>query len=83
MAVKEEIIHLDRLGRKLELDDYVAYSQGNGLHIGCIIKFNPKMVKVKKVKTKETWHSGEYNIYSSQMVKIEGQDALLYVMKTL
>jgi hypothetical protein len=83
MAMKEEIVHLDRLGRKLAVDDYVAYSQGNGLHIGCITKLNPKMVKIKKVRAKETWHSGEYNVYSSECVKIEGQDALLYVMKTL
>jgi hypothetical protein len=83
MAVKEEIVHLDRLGKLLAIDDYVAYSQGNSLHIGLIIKINPKMLKIKKVATKSTWHKGEYNIYPSQTVKIEGSDAMLYVLKTL
>jgi hypothetical protein len=72
--------HRDKLGRKLELGSMVAYAHGNGLHIGKIIKLNPKMIGVQRVSN-EKWGRGQANIYPTDMVLLEGSDVTFYILK--
>lgn len=74
--------HFDKLGNKIELNDVVATAHHNGLMIARVIKLNNKMVKVREFRKEPSrWNSGEYNKYSSEMVRIPGPDATLYILK--
>lgn len=72
--------HKDKLGRKLGLDSMVAYAHGNGLHIGKVVKLNPKMIGVQRISN-ERWGRSEANIYPSEMVLLEGSDVTFYILK--
>lgn len=74
--------HFDKLGNKIELDDVVATAHHNRLIIARVIKLNNKMVKVREFrKSPSRWDPAEYNKYSSEMVKIPGPDATIYILK--
>lgn len=74
--------HFDKLGNKIELDDVVAVAHHNGLMVARVVKLNNKMVKVRPFnKMQSRWSTGEYNKYSSDMVRIPGPDATLYILK--
>lgn len=83
MATKKEIpVHLDILGRPVEVGDFVAVSRSNKLEVSQIIKLMPKMIKVKIVGKSKSWSwKGEENVYSSEAVKIEGPDLTVYLLK--
>lgn len=72
--------HRDKLGRKLGLDSMVAYAHGNGLHIGKVVKLNPKMIGVQRVSN-EKWGRSQANIYPADMVLLEGADVTFYILK--
>ena len=74
--------HFDKLGNKIELDDVVAVAHHYGLMIARVVKLNNKMVKVREFrKTQSRWDPGEYNKYSSEMVRIPGPEATVYILK--
>ena len=82
MAVPNEPQHQDLLGRALSVGDCVVYPQANALHIGTVIKLTPKMVKVKKVKVSPSrWYTGEANKYPSDLVKVEGPEVTMFLLK--
>ena len=68
--------HVDKLGRSLELNHYVAFPQYNSLAIGVVIKLNPKMVKVRKVGSK--W---EQNKYPNDLVVLDSDEMVFYILK--
>lgn len=72
--------HKDKLGRKLAMGSMVAYAHGNGLHIGKVIKLNPKMIGVQRISN-ERWGRSEANIYPTEMVLLEGSDVTFYILK--
>lgn len=72
--------HKDLMGRPLDEGDCVAYPQSNSLVVGTIIKINPKMLKVAAVGSKGYWARGT-NKYPSDLVKLEGEDVTLYLLK--
>lgn len=79
---KVEPQHYDKLGNLLKVNDVVAVAHHNGLMIGRITKINNKMVKVKEFKEiPSRFDPGEYNKYSSEMVKIPDHDDVVYVLK--
>ncbi len=71
--------HVDKLGRPLELNHYVAYPSHNSLEIGVVTKLNPKMVKVKRVGN-ERWRS-EYNKYPQDLVVLDSDEMVFYILK--
>lgn len=75
-------IHKDKLGQNIEKGDCVAYPLSNSLHIGIIIKLNPKMVRVKDIK-KTKWGSSEHNKYSKDFVKITGPAVSMYMLNPI
>ena len=77
---KEEIRHQDLFGQELEIDDCVVYPVSNTMHVGKIIKLNPKMVKVQRVGNKG-WRS-EVNKYPTEVVKVQGTEVKMYLLKS-
>lgn len=76
---KEPISHKDLFGQDLELEDCVVYPVSNTMHVGKVIKLNPKMVKVARVGDKG-WRS-EINKYPSEVVKVQGSEVTMYLLK--
>lgn len=72
--------HKDKLGRPLEVDDYVAYPSSNSLMFGRVIKLNNKMVKVVKVPASKYTDNGS-NKYPYDMIKLEARDMTWYLLK--
>ena len=79
-AKKPQPEHKDKLGRSIELDDYVAYPSRNSLEFGKVIKLNNKMVKVVKVPASAYRDSGS-NKYPHDMVKLEAKEMTWYLLK--
>lgn len=74
--------HFDKLGNKIELDDVVAVAHHNGLMVARVVKLNNKMVKVREFKkVTSRYNTGEHNKYSSDMVRITGPAATVYILK--
>lgn len=75
--------HYDKLGREIKLNDCVAAPYHNSLMIAKVIKLNPKMVKIKKFNTSsKSWHTGEYNKYSDDLVVIDDAAVTVYLLKS-
>ncbi len=72
--------HRDKLGRLIQLDDYVAYPSHNSLQFGKVIKLNNKMIKVIKVPTGKRLDSGS-NKYPNDLVKLDDKDMTFYLLK--
>ncbi len=71
--------HRDKLGRLIQLDDYVAYPSHNSLQFGKVIKLNNKMIKVIKVPVRRL-DSGS-NKYPNDLVKLDDKDMTFYLLK--
>lgn len=76
MVTKAVIEHKDILGRPLVPGDVVAMAHHNSLAVAIIDKLNPKMVKVKRPNS-----SWAQNKYPYDLIKIDGPEAMLYLLK--
>jgi len=74
--------HKDILGKEIDLNDIIAFCQNNSLSIGKIIKINPKMIKVEKLNNNLKYKSS-YNKYPKDVVKIDQQEGILFILKNL
>lgn len=79
-TTKSQPEHKDKLGRPIELEDFVAYPDRNSLEFGRVIKLNNKMVKVVRVPAGKFKDSGS-NKYPHDMVKLEPKDMTFYLLK--
>lgn len=77
---KEIIQHKDLFGQDLEVDDCVVYPVSNTMHVGKIVKLNPKMVKVERVGNKG-WRR-EINKYPTEVVKVQGTEVTMYLLRS-
>jgi hypothetical protein len=73
---KQAIEHRDILDRVIEVGDVVAMAYSNSLAIAIVDKLNPKMVRVKRPNS--TWAQ---NKYPQDLVKIDGPEAMVYLLK--
>ncbi len=80
-TAKEIPVHKDKLGRLIELDDFVAYPQSNSLRVGKITKLNKIMVKVLDITKPGKYKPSEYNKYPHDCVKLEQSDMTWYILK--
>ena len=74
---KEVPVHKDKLGRTIEVGDFVAFPQSNSLELGKITKINPKMVKVLKLPKAKS----DYNKYPSDVVRLDATDMTWFMIK--
>jgi hypothetical protein len=72
--------HPDKLGRELNMGDCVVYPQSNSMIIGTVVKFTPKMITVKMIAS-GGWRGWETRKYSSDVIKIEGPEVTMYLIK--
>ena len=69
-------IHKDLLGRNLEVGNFVvASTHGNDLGVYSIVRMTPKMVRVKKLKSKY-----DRPLYPAQTVKITDEKELTMLL---
>lgn len=80
---KPEIKHYDVFGKELKIGTAVAFSNGNSLSIGEVIKINPKMIRVVEFSKKNSsWrNSAGYLKYPSDMVVVDGPAVTMYLLK--
>ena len=71
--------HKDKLGKLINVDDYVVYPYHNTLSIGRVIKLNNKMVKIVKVPAGKYKDTGT-NKYPIDMVKVNQEDITFYLL---
>lgn len=74
--------HKDKLDQTLMVGDCVAYPIHNALGIGIITKLNPKTLKIVDVSATGFWARGT-NKYPHDVVRLDGQDISLYLLKKL
>ena len=74
---KDVPVHKDKLGRTINVGDFVAYPQSNSLYVGKITKINPKMVKVLTLPKAKYDH----NKYPDDVVKLEPSDMTWFMLK--
>lgn len=73
---KEIPEHKDKLGRILNIGDFVAFPAHNSLEVGIIKKLNPKMIGIGRLKSKWT-----QNKYPEDLIKVEGPEVSIYLLK--
>jgi hypothetical protein len=79
-------MHIDALGRNIEIDDYVAFPQANQLMIGRVTKLSNKMVIIEAVVKKRVNRYGErietYRKYPKDSVIVDKEAGLtMYVIR--
>ena len=80
--MKSTPVHLDKLGRWIEVGSCVAVAHHNSLEVATVVKLTPKMVKIKIANTAtHAWYSGVHNKYGDQMVVIDGPEVTMYLLK--
>ena len=91
MAKKEEVIHLDAIGRPLKVGDPVACANGKTtLLVGTITSVGAKQIRVVNfgLPPKSVDKRGKMKIngklrYSSEVVLIDGEDVTMYLLRTI
>lgn len=73
--------HKDKLGRTINVGDFVAYPVGNGLEFGKVVKLNEKMVGVWPAINAGKWRTKNTNKYPEDMVRLEEKDMTWYILK--
>lgn len=80
--MKPTPVHLDKLGREIEVGTCVAVAHHNSLAVATVVKLTPKMVRIKIANTAtHAWYSGVHNKYGDQMVVIDGPEVTMYLLK--
>lgn len=78
---KPPVEHKDRLGKIINVGDFVAYPVSNSLQLGCVIKLNNKMIKVSKVPKPARGWGSEFNKYATDTVKLDEKEMTFYLLK--
>lgn len=82
MAKKPKVVipinHKDLLGRDLDVGNFVvASSYGNDLAVYSIVKMTPKMIRIKRTKSKH-----DKPVYPAQVVKLtDEQELTMLILK--
>ncbi len=76
---KEESLKVDILGQPLVVGCYVAAPRSNMLKVCQIEKLSNKMIHLKAVN--KTGYRDEFMIYPQFAVRLDGPDALAYILK--
>ena len=79
-------MHIDALGKNIEIDDYVAFPQANQLMIGRVAKLSNKMIIIEAVVKKRVNRYGErietYRKYPKDSVIVDKDAGLtMYVIR--
>jgi hypothetical protein len=78
--MKETPVHKDKLGRVINVGDFVAYPSHNSLQFGKVMKLNTKMVGVIPAVSKRPVKTNT-NKYPEDLVRLEASDMTWYILK--
>jgi hypothetical protein len=78
--MKETPVHKDKLGRVINIGDFVAYPSHNSLQFGKVMKLNTKMVGVIPAVSKRPVKTNT-NKYPEDLVRLEPSDMTWYILK--
>lgn len=78
--IKQLPVHKDKLGRVINVGDFVAYPVRNSLEFGKVMKLNNKMVGVIPAVSKYKIY-GNTNKYPSDLVRLDEKDMTWYILK--
>lgn len=73
--------HVDILGQPLNEGCHVAMAHHNNMKIGKVIKVSPKMLRIVPLSHKGYGSTDGYLVYSNQTVRLDGPDALAYILR--
>jgi len=79
--MKEVPVHKDKLGRIINVDDFVAYPDHNSLEFGKVVKLNAKMIGVWPVINASKWRTKNTNKYPADLIRLEASDMTWYILK--
>lgn len=80
LSKKTVPVHKDKLGRVLNVGDFVAYPDRNSLEFGKVMKLNNKMIGVVPAISKYKVTSNT-NKYPNDLVRLEATDMTWYLLK--
>ena len=72
--------HKDKLGRLINIGDFVAYPSHNSLGFGKVVKLNEKMVGVIPAVSKHPIYKNT-NKYPDDLVRLDASDMTWYILK--
>lgn len=82
MAKKDDIPeHRDRLGKLINIGDFVAAADNGSLSVGTICKLHPKMIQYQTISQEKYWHGRRVNKYPYDVVIVEGPHISMYLLK--
>lgn len=81
MKNKETIEHRDRLGKLIEIGDFVVAANFNRLSVGIVNKLNSKMIQYKVVSNEKYFHGRKVNKYPDDVVVVKGPEVSAYLLK--
>lgn len=83
MATTKEVpVHKDKLGRVINVGDFVAYPIHNSLEFGKVMKLNAKMVGVLPAIQHPRWpQTKNTNKYPPDCVRLDASDMTWYILK--
>jgi len=74
----KEIIHYDKLGRPIAVNDYVAYPYFNSLEFGKVMKLNNIMIGVLPLNSNSSRNT---NKYPADIVRLDPAEMTWYLLK--
>lgn len=78
---KELPVQKDLLGTELKVGDVIAVARGNSLLVYKVSKITSKMIRAKPVGGYRYGDSEGELVYSSCAIKLDGPDAMAYVLR--
>ena len=78
---QEPVIHKDKLGNVIELQDFVAYPDGNQLEFGRVTKIHNKKIRVVPLISRSIWHKKGNLKYPFDMVRLDSKAMTWYILK--
>jgi len=78
--VKVAPVHKDKLGRVIEVNDFVAYPDRNSLAFGKVVKLNKVLVGVYPV-IGVRYGNRNTNKYPADLVRLDEKDMTWYILK--
>ena len=76
---KQTPVHVDRIGKVIELGDMVAVADYNCLMLGKVTKINQKMIKVKRHP--QGSRNYEKNKYPRESIKLDPDDVAIHILQ--
>lgn len=76
---EQEIIHHDRIGQKIELEDIVAVANNNALWLAKVTRLTKKMIRIERFPRPSS--NGALYKYPRDSVKLDKEYLAFFIIK--